>query len=369
MVFSLFGKKKQETIFDLLYEDMLFKQINERLEKSSSLQKLGRLDEARQVLVETERAVENNVSRNPKSHYAQFLLGYFYLKVGIADRVIVIFERLLNSGEFHLDEQQRLILRGELQRLKRERPISEKRSEGRTAPEAYAQIYSCQNCGRLINYISIPCPHCEWSPSTLDEMARSFILSNADLDVRSLLILAREVSKGRSPREVVGNLEEMVQEIMNIPKKRENMDRLYQLLRKDEQRLMRNIAMLRKCPKCGGRIIWNTSDLCEKCGAQLRWSDALRTLVCIDNLLLLLEQRVEPKNTESFCEFVCVLVLMFNNLLRKTRESNERATAVCPRSIVKDRWHPRQESGCGCRYQQPSGSDDLLCQEKYVGGF
>ena len=318
MVFSLFGKKKQETISDLLYQDMLFKPVSERLEKALSLQKLGRLDEARQVLVETEGAVEANVNRNPNSLQAHLLLAYFYKKAVITNRAIVILERLLNSGEFQIDDQQRHLLQGELQKLKRERPISEKKFEDGTAPSAYTQIYSCQNCGRLINYVSMPCPHCQWSPSTLDEMARSFFLKNTNLDVPLLLTLAREVSKGRSPQEVVGNLETMAQEFMSVPKNREHMDYLYQLLRKDEQKQVRNMAIVRKCPECGDRKIWSTYDeICEKCGARVRWPDAVQTLVCMDNLLSLLEQRVEPNYTESFSEFVCLLVLMVNNLFRK----------------------------------------------------
>ena len=319
MVFSLFGKKKQETIRDLLYQDILYKQVSERLEKVSSLQKLGRLDEARQILLETERGVKDNFNRNPNSFQAHLLLAHFYIKAGIADRAIVILDRLLNGGEFPLNESQHHALAAQLHKLKRERPVSEKRSERGTAPSAYTQINSCQNCGRLINYVSIPCPHCQWSPSTLDEMARSVLLSNTYLDVPLLLMVAREVSKGRSSQEAVGNLETMAQEFMSIPKNREYMDHLYRLLRKDQQRLTRNMAMVRNCPECGRRIIWSTSDheLCENCGAQIRWPDAVKTLVCMDNLLLLLEQRVEPKNTESFSEFVCLLVLMVDNLLSK----------------------------------------------------
>lgn len=105
---------------------------------------------------------------------------------------------------------------------------------------------------------------------------------------------------------------------MSVPKNREHMDYLYQLLRKDEQKQVRNMAIVRKCPECGDRKIWSTYDeICEKCGARVRWPDAVQTLVCMDNLLSLLEQRVEPNYTESFSEFVCLLVLMVNNLFRK----------------------------------------------------
>ncbi len=316
-MFSLFGKKKQETLFDLLHQEMLYKHVSERLEKASSLQKLGRPDEARGVLLETERIVEANVNRNSNSFQAHLLLGYFYMKAGIANRAIVIFERLLNTGEFRLDEQQHLILSGQIQKLQRERPGSEKRLEGGIALSAYTEIYSCQNCGRLINYVSMPCPHCRWSPSTPDEMARSVILSNNYIDVSLLLIIAREVSKGRSSREVVGNLDTMAQEVMSVPKKRESVDQIYRLLREGEQRQIRDLAMVRNHPECPKRRMWSGSDKCEKCGAQVRWSDAVRTLICMDNLLWLLEQRVEPLNTEPFSELVCVLVLMVNNLLRK----------------------------------------------------
>jgi hypothetical protein len=45
--------------------------------------------------------------------------------------------------------------------------------------------------------------------------------------------------------------------------------------------------------------------------------EALRLLACMDNLLWLLEQRVEPNFTDAFADLVCVLVDMTNNLLRE----------------------------------------------------
>ena len=44
----------------------------------------------------------------------------------------------------------------------------------------------------------------------------------------------------------------------------------------------------------------------------------------MDNLLLLFEQRIELSSSEDFSEFVCVLVLMTNNLLRKQESPSER---------------------------------------------
>ena len=75
--------------------------------------------------------------------------------------------------------------------------------------------------------------------------------------------------------------------------------------------------MVRECEGCGNRILFSGAEECEKCGEPVNWPDATRTLACMDNLLWLLEQRVEVSSADAFSDFVCVLVAMTNNLLRK----------------------------------------------------
>jgi hypothetical protein len=48
--------------------------------------------------------------------------------------------------------------------------------------------------------------------------------------------------------------------------------------------------------------------------------DIVRLLICVDNLLWLFEQRIEPTDRTEFSELVCVLVSIENDLLRKQND-------------------------------------------------
>lgn len=97
----------------------------------------------------------------------------------------------------------------------------------------------------------------------------------------------------------------------------QGIEQVFSLLRRTEHRNHRSISMARECSKCGDRILFSGTAECEKCGVTVNWPEALRLLACMDNLLWLLERRIEPKSTDAFADLVCVLVDMTNNLLRK----------------------------------------------------
>ncbi len=79
MIFGLFGsKKKSENVADLLSEFVTYQQMVGHISKAQSLQKLNRLDEARQVLLETERMAKNYLSQNPREKRAHMMLVLFY---------------------------------------------------------------------------------------------------------------------------------------------------------------------------------------------------------------------------------------------------------------------------------------------------
>jgi hypothetical protein len=63
--------------------------------------------------------------------------------------------------------------------------------------------------------------------------------------------------------------------------------------------------------------LFGDAEECEKCEAPVKWPEAIRLLVCMDNLLWLFERRIEVHSADAFADFVCVLVSMTNNLLRK----------------------------------------------------
>ena len=170
---------------------------------SSPLQTLNRVDEARKVLLEAERMATNYLSQNPHEKKAHMMLVLFYSEVGVFDQTEPIIQRLLSSGEFQLNEEERLILSAELQKIQRQRPANQR---GADSPRGFTQIYCCANCARLHNFVSMPCPHCDWSPQTIEETARSIIFSNSHFKVPALLTLAREMENGRTADDVVPNL-------------------------------------------------------------------------------------------------------------------------------------------------------------------
>jgi hypothetical protein len=237
--------------------------------------------------------------------------------MGYIRRAITELDTILATFEHQLSEPQRLAIKGELQRLRREVPRSE-RSPGDLS--AFTQLYSCQNCGRLINYVSIRCPHCSWRPNSLEEMGRSLVLSNDHMTIPALLILAREISSGRDPRNVVRNLDTLAAKELKEQQRGDAVRRIYGFLEDNDPKSARSMSTAHCCPACQARVLWSGSTECDECGEVLGWPDLVRTLVCMDNLLWLMENRVEPSDSEDFSELICLLVVMVTNLLRKQEE-------------------------------------------------
>lgn len=327
MMFGLFGsKKKKENVGDLLAEFLTYQQLGGHISKAQSLQKLNRVDEARKVLLEAERMATNYLSQNPHEKQAHMMLVLFYSEVGEFDHAEPIVQRLLNSGEFQLNEEERLILSAELQKIQRQRPTNQR---GADSPRGFTQIYCCANCGRLHNFISMPCPQCDWSPQTIEETARSIILSNSHFKVPALLTLAREMGNGGTADDVVPNLLNDVKTYLSVPKQKQAVEQAFSMLRKNEHKNHRRLSIVRECSGCGNRILFSGTEECEKCKEPVNWPDAIRTLACMDNLLWLLEQRVEVSSSDAFSEFVCILVAMTNNLLRKQEVPSIRDRQCC----------------------------------------
>lgn len=315
MIFGLFDrKKKRKSLADLLSEFAMYQHLIGYISKAQSLQKLNRLDEAQQILLDAERMVKVYLNQNAYDKKALLMLVLFYSETGAADRAEPIIRRLLESDEFHLSDEESLVLSGQLLKIQRERPFHQRGPQG---PKEFTQVYCCANCGRLHNFISASCPHCNWHPNTLGEMARSIVLSNTHFEVPALLSLAREIGKGRPPRDVVINLESEEKSYLTIPERREAVEQVFSMLIRDGEQYHHDLNMVRECSKCRYDVLFSSEERCEECGALLDWSDMTRTLVCLDNLLWLFERWVRVSPSGAFSDFVCVLVAMTNNLLRK----------------------------------------------------
>jgi ribosomal protein S27AE len=325
-MFGLFEKKK--TIYDEIRDFAAYQKTNNLIEKANNLLKLGRSAEAVEILSEAEQIALNSVRSSPDSFQANLLLAFFYTEAQLYDHAEDILENLLNSGRFTLDKEQRFTLESELQKMQREKAIAGKVKGN--SPIEITNIFSCQNCGRIINFVTIPCPHCQWYPPDLLSFARSFLLSNAHIEVPALLLLAREVTNGRSPSEVVTYLDDQAMEFYRRPESDTNLKLMFNLLQQNANKNIRNMQMVRECPNCGDRILLSHEEKCGSCGLSIGWPESIKLLVCMDNLMWLFEQKADISNSSEFSEFVCLVELMTDKLLRKQEapSQNQRKLAL-----------------------------------------
>jgi len=326
-MFGLFGsKKKNESVADLLAGFLIYQQLVGQIGKARSLTTLNRIDEAQTVLIEAERMADNYLSQNPHEKKAHMMLALFYSEVDVFEKAEPIIDRLLSSGEFQLNDEERLILSAEFQRIQRQRPANQRPADG---PKGFTQIYCCASCGRLHNFVTMPCPQCDGSPQTVEEMARAIVLSSSHLKVPDLLLLAREMAKGRAASDVMPNLMTVGKTLLSTPKHKQAVEELFSELLQDKHKNHHRLNMARECSGCRKRILFSGDEECESCEVPVNWPDALRALVCMDNLLWLLERRIEVSSTEAFSDFVCVLVVMTNNLLRSQEVPSSRDRQYC----------------------------------------
>lgn len=330
-MFGLFGSKKKDKGFsELLAEYVVHQQVVGHLSKAASLQKLGRREEAAQVLTATEQMILAQLRKAPRDKQAHLLLAMFYVETEKVDRAQATLAEALNSNLYVLTDEERLVLAAELQKLQRQQPLEQRSKEG---PVGFTTIYGCQNCGRLHNFVSMPCPHCDWHPTTLEQTARSLVLSNAHFKIPALLLLAREMTNGRPASDVVPNLLQDGKTYLSVPEQARMVEKVLGLLVENAHKHHRLFADVRGCPNCGENVLISAAEECGKCKSNLDWPDVVRTIACMDNLLWLLEQRSEPTASAQFSEFVCVLVSMVNNLMRKQESPPDKVRQYALRLI------------------------------------
>ena len=316
MVFRLFKKKtKPDSIAGNVSEAVLCHQAYNLLEKAKSLKKLKRYDESQELFKKIEQSIKKHLKSNPTSITANKLLAHVYWETGDLYQAESVLDKLLTSKKIELPKEDEMFLNKLLEMVRKQQPLKEKLLKGNN--DSYAQIYSCQNCGRLIKFISIPCTHCQWLPNDLNELGRSFVLSNKGFHVSALLLLSREVSKGRKPSEIVPSLGETARKLLAWDEAKDLQKRIFTKLKEEEGKSLRSIKAVRQCPNCLEQILYCNQEKCGNCGEIVQWPEILRLLICMDNILWLFEQRFESSTSPEVSEFVCLLVTMIDELVRK----------------------------------------------------
>jgi hypothetical protein len=136
-------------------------------------------------------------------------------------------------------------------------------------------------------------------------------------DIPMLLSVSREIQNGRPAEKVVGNLLDLASKYLQSAEHRKTVEKVFALATGEQGKHAHRIAPLRECQACGTRIPFSQATACQSCEGALNLPGIVRHLVCIDNLLWLLEHRIEPSSQADFAEFVCILVFFQNEILRK----------------------------------------------------
>lgn len=311
-MFNFFEKKDTE-LLELIKEFEDGKKIIVLIEKAKNLIKLGRKAEADLVYFDAEQ-IALNLKKNNDSHKPQLMLALLYKEKNELDRAEDCLKKILSHSQYRINKEETLTLQSELQKIQRENIFAGKNSKSTTE---LTTIYSCQNCGRLINYVTVPCIHCKWHPTNLIEFAKSISMSTGTLKVQDLVFIARKVSNGSSPSEVVGNIDQAANKILNLPEDKTNLKYTFGLLQQNFKSNIRDINSIRKCRNCGNKVLLGYEGKCKSCNQPTGWPDAIKLLICMDNILMLFENKVRISNSDTFSNFVLLIVSMIDTLLRK----------------------------------------------------
>jgi len=207
-------------------------------------------------------------------------------------------------------------------------------------------IYACQRCGRLIEYISIPCTYCGWQPTTLDEMSRSGRLSRYNFNTWKLLGIGQGIVAGRKATEVVINLAEVAAENMADPKSRKEIE---SVLRDAQQKQKDNYFCWHEAATCEHCKTFNfRQDVkeCSKCGTLLHIPPPLRLLICLSRLTIHFQQNFGGPESDECDVLIRYLIYLQNKLYRQqeTPSNNERAKVLELMTKIGKFW-TQQEYG------------------------
>jgi hypothetical protein len=210
--------------------------------------------------------------------------------------------------------------------LRRERDIDAHGSRDQMAQRLI--IYACHHCGRLIEYISVPCMYCGGQPLTITEVAQSGRLATAWFSIWDLVGIGRQIQGGRKATEVVSNLTQSAEASMANQKYRSYVESaLDEAKRKLADRFFYYLNVA-NCPNCGTSIPRHDPFVanCTKCHVKLRISPPMQLLNCLARTSIHFQHNFAGERTDEFDLFIRYLVALQSKLFtrQETPSSAER---------------------------------------------
>ncbi|MEX0918480.1 MAG: hypothetical protein WDZ85_00710 [Candidatus Paceibacterota bacterium] len=197
-------------------------------------------------------------------------------------------------------------------------------------------IYTCQFCGRLINYSSSPCAFCCNFPKTEREVIVAQALSSESMEIDSLLAVSKAIKDGEDLEIVIANLRNLIDDVLESPSKFNNYPSLFKLTAlylNDPDTIIRAEEINNKvkifCANCKHEIILADKP-CFYCtvekneNTENRLAPLQKNVIALNGFLLFAENYLDFSNDkDAMTELIFVSVYLLNRLLEKDELPDE----------------------------------------------
>ncbi len=262
-----------------------------------------------------------------KEHLKSALAFLNGARVATAGRKFELAARMLNAArKLEGDEITMQNIDYQENMLAREHEIA---GGSQLAMAQHLLIYACQMCGRLIEYITVPCIHCGWQPTTLTKISHSGLLCTNFFSLWDLLVIGREMAAGRKSADVVPKLAQVVADYMAEPRSeyRRDIENVFKITQRKKSDDFLAWLQMGICQRCGFKSLHQDAKQCHNCNAPLHLPPPLRLLMGATRLIIHFQLNFEAPRSTEFDSFIRYLVSLQSKLCRTQETPSERERA------------------------------------------
>jgi hypothetical protein len=311
-----------------LKPDVVYYRTRVLLAQAETLGRLHRAAEQERKLLWTFAVAYDCFALHPDSLLAVITAARVARIAGqfdLADKMLRVARKL------NLSESDRVGLRKQEVLLERVRDVDAAGS--RELMEQHLITYLCQHCGRLVEYISIPCMFCGWQPLTIKDASQSCRLATSWLSLWDLMRIGRGIVAGQKATEVVPNLAESAAASMANRDYKGYVEGALESARwkKADGNFFRYLNSFH-CHNCTASVSRHNPFVthCARCQTKLRIPPPLKLLNCLARVSIHFQQNCCGEPSEQFALFIRYLVSLQSKLFAKqeTPSSPERGRVL-----------------------------------------
>ena len=286
------------------------------LEQANSLWVLGKEEARGRKLQSAEEFALDNLKARPQSGTADYQLGRVYVAEGKFDLAEACYKRLDELGRVRGIERMCSDAKGQLLVIRRLQAAA-----GKSKAKDYdldTIIYSCQYCGCLIRYLSVPCPFCCRAPESAMEVHRGAVLSSLQLTVSELLFVSRGlVAYQRRAEQFWRGFDELVQKRSADPRAASDASIVLDKLKRQAGDNRFDYNTLEQCPNCSAEWSRSYATQCRVCEKPLNKPLLEQLVICVHHLLLHFIVDIKCAESEALATLIKLLVEIESCLIRE----------------------------------------------------